>query len=184
MEIILGQISGCKLRLDFNSGMGTVVNDFFTQCPRDWDSHIEYVEDPCPYEQKTWELLRKRVAIASDEGTEKLLSLENPPFDVLIHKPARQSTDVLEWARLKKVPVTITSSMDHPVGIAHALLTYQNCRAQGTLNLLEAGCLTHQVYQADDFTKRLFAKGKWLNVPEGRGIGFDDLLEGTEWTPL
>ncbi|RYD25544.1 MAG: hypothetical protein EOP86_27180, partial [Verrucomicrobiaceae bacterium] len=78
------------------------------------------------------------------------------------------------------VPVVFTSAMDHPVGQLFA--AYEAARFGGPQ--LEAGLLTHRLFEADAFTEMLGSTGPVLRLPGGTGLGFDHLLESLPWLPL
>ena len=156
-----------RLRIDFNA---TLTADEFEEIaktlPRD---RIDFIEDPCPYDAKTWRKLRDR--------TELRLALDRTfaeeGVDVVVVKPA-----------IQEVPVTIkeivvTSYMDHPVGQLGAAFI---AAKQATSS--RCGLVTHVLYDANEFSEQLALDGMRLVPPHGTGIGFDELLERLPWRRL
>ncbi len=182
----LVDLGGLKIRLDFNSGSRDYLQKFMNLFPSNFDSHLQYVEDPCVYDPEVWGRLRERWPLALDRETEKILSSgEKPVADVLILKPARQDVEpLMKWALRWNLSVTVTSSMDHPVGVVHAAVVgLELSRLHGN-RILDAGCLTLDQYEANEFSKALPRRGPFVSVPIGFGIGFEKLLQETPWKEL
>ena len=156
-----------RLRIDFNATLtGAEFEAIAKTLPRD---RIDFIEDPCPYDAKTWRALRDRTGLrlALDR------SFAEDGVDVVVVKPAIQE--------VPKTPkeIVVTSYMDHPVGqlgaayIAAKLATSPRC-----------GLVTHVLYDRNEFSERLELDGMRLVPPSGSGIGFDDLLERLPWRRL
>jgi O-succinylbenzoate synthase len=161
-----------RIRIDFNARIS--AEDFLRVAESLPRERVDFVEDPCPYDEKVWNLLRARTGLK--------LAFDIPPmasgspataFDVLVHKPALQT----EWP--EHHDVVVTSYMDHPVGqfgaayVAATHVTNARC-----------GLFTHVLYERDAFIERIASDGARLLPPEGTGIGFDDLLERLPWTSI
>lgn len=155
-----------RLRLDFNA---VLTPDAFARFLDNLDPalQIEFVEDPCPYDDAIWRELRKRVRLAADRE-------RGAEADVVVVKPA-----------VEEVPndpreIVVTSYMDHPVGQLFAAV---EC---GRLVRMSDRCglLTHLIYEPNAFSERLGIDGTRLVPPGGAGIGFDDLLENLPWRRL
>ena len=154
-----------RLRLDFNATL--TAEEFIRWLDRlDPAFHVEFVEDPCPYDDATWRALRKRVRLALDRDV-------RDEADVLVVKPAVQ--EVPNDGR----EIVITSYMDHPVGQLFAAYV-----AATTKTSDRCGLLTHLVYEPNAFSERLRIDGMRLVPPGGTGIGFDDLLYALPWRTL
>jgi len=156
-----------RLRLDFN---GTLTPDAFIRFLDDLDpalrDAIEFVEDPCPYDEATWRSLQQRVRLALDR-------VEGSAADVLVVKPAIQEVPKDDRE------LVVTSYMDHPVGQLFAAYV-----AATTKTSDRCGLLTHLVYEPNAFSERLRIDGMRLVPPGGIGIGFGDLFENLPWRKL
>lgn len=174
-----------RLRVDFNARL--TPDEFLRIAETLPSERIDFIEDPCPYDETTWRELRERtgVRLAYDipslaEHAKRRARLHpalpgegGASFDVRIHKPALQT----EWPRHNDV--VVTSYMDHPVGqfsAAYVAATHDtNARC---------GLFTHVLYEPDAFLERVESDGPRLLPPLGTGIGFDDLLERLPWNLL
>lgn len=154
-----------RIRIDFNARL--TAEEFVHIAETLPKERIDFIEDPCPYDEQVWRGLRRttglRLALDRFEGN----------ADVLVHKPALQMT----WPAHDDV--VVTSYMDHPVGqfgaayVAATHVTNERC-----------GLFTHVLYEPDAFIDRIASDGARLLPPSGTGIGFDDLLESLAWTSI
>lgn len=158
-----------RIRLDFNA---TLTPDQFeriaAELPRE---RIDFVEDPCPYDESVWQRLRQRtgVRLAIDRGT-------GAAADVLVVKPAVQEMPPSDGRE-----IVVTSYMDHAVGqVGAAWVAAKNSDRLSS----RCGLLTHVLYEDDPFFERLAIDGQCLEAPSGTGIGFDDLLQRLPWKKL
>jgi O-succinylbenzoate synthase len=161
-----------RVRIDFNAMLTAEEFERIAETlPRE---QIDFIEDPCPYDERTWRDLRHktRMRIALD-----LAATGNrqpaTEFDVLVHKPALQ-----EWPSFDG-EIVVTSYMDHPVGQLWAAYVAATHRVSA-----RCGLMTHVLYESDEFIERMRADGARLVPPDGTGIGFDDLLERLPWKTL
>jgi O-succinylbenzoate synthase len=180
--------AGFKIRLDFNAiGSWQVFEKFMAQIPPTVLPFIEYIEDPFPYDAKAWREAQRLAPIAVDNEYHKVRwnLNEKPPFDVMVVKPARVDVDkAVEYCKKWNLKMTITSSMDHPVGVAHAIgVAMELKRLHGEM-ILDAGCMTHRLYQMDIFTTELFTQGPYFAKGRGYGVGFENALKVMPWHPL
>lgn len=179
---------GLRMRLDFNAvGSWASYQKFMNSLSAKVLAQIEYVEDPFPFDFETWNEARRFAPVALDNQSEKVPweRFNSVPFDVLVIKPAK--TDVvkaLEYCRKWNLRATITSYMDHPVGVIHALGLAMELKKKHGDMILEAGCLTHHLYQQDLFATELSTQGPYLQKVRGTGVGFDELLEALPWKKL
>jgi O-succinylbenzoate synthase len=103
----------------------------------------------------------------------------------MVIKPAIEEPLLLaEAAAQHNQRVVVTSYMDHPVGQAFA--AWEAARLDLTMPgwVGLCGLQTHSLFEPDAFTERL---GPWtpaFTVPDGHGIGFDELFEKLPWTRL
>lgn len=176
------EAQGWKVRLDFNGGSVETLTHWMRMTSPAWDEVIEYVEDPSAYDHGVWQKTRERWPVAVDFERPQEIKPEPPPVDVLIFKPARQTLhEVLSWVDLWRCRLTVTSSMDHPVGVAHALSYVSELRELLGERLLESGCLTLDFYEESDFSRLFPRDGAYMKSPDGFGVGFDSLLESLDW---
>jgi O-succinylbenzoate synthase len=180
------QNSGLKLRFDFNSrpsyeaakktleGWKNIGSENL-----DW---IDFIEDPCPCEVSTWNALRSEFGIRL--GLDFEPSTPETPYDVVINKPARESPEeAINRHGKNGQSLVITSYLDHPVGQSFAAYSASVAVREG-LNLETCGLVTHDVYTSTPFSDQLQVENSVLRPAPGTGIGFDDLLKKSEWTPL
>ncbi len=164
--------SNVRVRIDFNAML--TAEEFLRVVETLPRERMDFVEDPCPYDQQTWRDLRHRTRLRL--ALDLAASGDRQPataFDVLVHKPALQ-----EWPSFDG-EIVVTSYMDHPVG--------QLCAAYVAAThdvSARCGLVTHVLYQPDAFIDRVRVDGARLVSPGGTGIGFDDLLEKLPWTKL
>jgi O-succinylbenzoate synthase len=172
--------------LDFNGNKDfAVFEDFAQAIPENLRESIEFVEDPVPYDIDLWVQAAQYFTLAVDFEIDKVdFSEFNQPFQVVILKPARQDVaKILDFANDCDLKLVVTSTMDHPVGIVHALRVAAEIRRTFPGRLIDCGCLTHHLYWPDDFTKELVMQGPSLVQVNGYGIGFDKLLSALPWIP-
>ena len=109
------------LRLDFNSSLEWAsFQKFFESIPT---KYIEYAEDPFSYSQEVWREAQSFLPLALDFEAKKISweKHEPPMAQVLIVKPQRMNMDIVVGClEAWKIKFTITSAMDHPVGMVQA----------------------------------------------------------------
>ncbi|NUN04565.1 MAG: hypothetical protein HUU57_02275 [Bdellovibrio sp.] len=180
--------AGLKIRLDFNAlGRWQIFEKFMSNVPLTVRAHIEYVEDPFPFDTNTWQDAQKLVRIAIDSQYDKVpwQTMNHAPFDVIVVKPAKMDVDTA-MSRCEKfnLKATITSYMDHPVGVLSALGIAMELKKKYGEMILDAGCFTHRLFQMDVFSAELSNQGPYFMKTKGTGVGFDDLLGALPWQPL
>jgi O-succinylbenzoate synthase len=175
-----------KVRVDF--GGRTALNEFkkfFSFLNAHELKQIEFAEDPCPFQFEEWREASKIVPIAVDFESEKInweLLSSNPPFSVFIFKPGRTSFDKIQkWIDRFSLKIVVTSSLDHPVGVAHACRKAIELKKIYGERLLDCGCLTFKNYQPNAFSEVVQSEGPYLKGIPGTGIGFNNLVEAIEW---
>ena len=173
-----------KWRLDFNESLThEQATDFLLDLDDAIRLAIDFVEDPCPYSDSSWSELRgkTRLKLAVDREAAPLTAAAQ----IMVIKPAVDEPFLLgEAAVAQNQRVVMTSYMDHPVGQAFAAWEAARLELQfpGLVGL--CGLQTHHLFEADEFTEAL---GDWspeFKVPEGTGLGFNDLLDSLPWTKL
>jgi O-succinylbenzoate synthase len=159
-----------RIRIDFNATLS--ADEFLRIADTLPKERIDFIEDPCPYDEVVWRDLQQRtgIALAYDRPLH-----DGPPVNtnVLIHKPA---TDA-QWPSHHNV--VVTSYMDHPLGQYGAAYIAATHRVNA-----RCGLFTHVLYAPDAFIERVVSEGARLKSPGGTGIGFDDLLERQSWTSI
>ncbi|HYR29208.1 MAG TPA: hypothetical protein VEU30_12130 [Thermoanaerobaculia bacterium] len=153
-----------RIRIDFNARLSSA--EFLRIAETLPRERIDFIEDPCPYDERLWRALRVQT------GLRLALDRFEGDADVLVHKPALQTT----FPRFDG-EIVVTSYMDHPVGQFFAAYVAATNRVSA-----RCGLFTHVLYEPDAFIERIAADGARLLAPGGTGIGFDKLLEGLPWT--
>ena len=154
-----------RIRIDFNARL--TAEEFLRVAetlPRD---RIDFIEDPCPYDEAVWRELRQQT------GLRLALDRFTGNADVLVHKPALQ-TDFPVHEN-----VVVTSYMGHAIGQFYAAYV----AATHEVNP-RCGLMTHVLYEPDAFFERIERDGARLLPPGGTGLGFDDLLERLPWKSI
>lgn len=162
---------GLKWRIDFNENGD--VDELLTELSY-WSEEekaaLDFLEDPVPYFDGGWERLAKEsgLTMALDRHLESVSNYS----DIQVVKPAVQ--------KMKSGPrVVVTSYMDHPFGQAFA--AWEAARAEVTEI---CGLQTHRLFESNEFIETLGEASPEFQIPEGTGLGFDDLLEALPWTKL
>jgi o-succinylbenzoate synthase len=155
-----------RMRIDFNAQLS--AREFFQLARTLPAGRIDFIEDPCPYDEQVWSRLRR------ETGLRLALDRFDGVADVLVHKPALQARFPATDAE-----VVVTSYMDHPVGQVTAAYVAASHKVSQ-----RCGLMTHVLFEENAFSARLRCDGARLLAPEGTGIGFDDLLEELPWTTL
>jgi O-succinylbenzoate synthase len=177
------------VRLDFNACLDfQMFERFLSYFSKTEMSKIEYIEDPCPWDLDVWKEASKLAKLALDFEYENVnwAAVDVMPFDFLILKPARTDVDLaVERARQKNLKIVVSSSMDHPVGIAHAISVAADLKKECPALLADCmACLTNKVYRPNEYSMRLVSQGPFFSTVAGSGIGFDDLFAKIEWIEL
>lgn len=180
---------GFSVRLDFNSKLTfDKFKDFVLQIPEPLREKIEYVEDPFPFDPQAWLEANKMIPIAVDFEWNKIdfNRINGPmPFKVVVMKPSRQDIPkTIELVNKYGLRMVITSSLDHPVGIVHAVAVAGETKKIYPNILLDCGCFSHIEYQLDEFSSLLPKQGPIISEVPGFGVGFDELLEKQPWVEL
>jgi O-succinylbenzoate synthase len=182
----LGRDGAFKLRLDFNAiGTWQSYERFMSGLNKVALSRIQYVEDPFPFEEQSWIEARKFAPIAIDNEAHKvdLMRVKNKPFDVVILKPAKMDVNAtVQACIIQDFKITVTSYMDHPLGVMHALAVAGELKKAHPHRILDAGCLTTRLFQMDPYSAAAVIQGPYLKRAEGKGIGFDTLLSREPWS--
>ena len=166
-EVLNAAPTHIEFRIDFN---GILTKDEFQKFLKFLSPSvkIEYIEDPSTYEPEYWNRWNKQRPLAADFVPAK----ENFSFKII--KPAREPLGTFK-------NFTITSTMDHPVGVAHALRTAQ----QFAMN--KSGLLTLNLYEPTEFHECfIYQNESEINFAPGAlkesGIGMTAQLKQLKWS--
>lgn len=161
-----------RIRIDFNSALSVrEFGEFLSSLSDSSRKKIEYIEDPTPIcpEWKRW---NKLIPLAFDFQPGEY-NVELADFQIL--KPSRQALPE------KRGRITLTSAMDHPIGVAHGLRTAQKYATT------DSGFLTLDLYETG-FEKYFVQQENYLNFSEAArldsGIGMTAELEKLTWAAL
>lgn len=176
-----------RMRLDANSSFTEkTFYDFLISLDEDLLKKIEYVEDPTPYDMISWKEFQKQVPIAIDFEIENASkSFEDAGFSVVVLKPARQNVEELVDKSLTAgLKMTFTSSMDHLVGIAHAVAVAESFEKKYPDKVLDSGFLTSDLFEANSFSSKVHVEKASLCFSLEEGIGFSEELKSCDWLEL
>lgn len=180
--------AGFRIRLDFNSVANPkIFEKFIGNLSSPIRSLIEYVEDPFPFDVASWSEAQSLVRIAIDNEYEKVdwEEISSVPFDVIVIKPAKLDVNLaISRCQQWNLKATVTSYMDHAVGVSHALGVAMELKEKYGDMILESGCFTHHLYQPNSFSEEISTQGPYLMNVNGTGVGFNKLLEATPWFQL
>lgn len=162
-----------KIRIDFNAKLKSdEFEKFLTRLTPDALLLIDYIEDPTEF-NSNWLQWNKRVNLAHD--------FQAAPYNenfakYKIVKPVREKVD------LKMKHFTLTSAMDHPVGLAHGLRFAQKL-AQN-----DSGFLTLDLYEQTVFNKYYSQLENYLNFSflalNDFGIGMTEEINKLTWQSM
>lgn len=173
-----------KWRLDFNESLTPEqAAEFLLGLADRTRASIDFVEDPCPYSESAWTELRRktRVKLAVDLEAAPLTAAAQ----VMVIKPAVDEPFLLgESAISHNQRVVLTSYMDHPLGQAFAAWEAARLELQFPGLTGMCGLQTHHLFEPDEFSEALGPWSPEFKIPDGTGLGFNDLLDALPWTRL
>lgn len=178
------QWPGIRWRLDFNARASVHDVCVFLECLRDsTKERIDFLEDPCPFDEEHWLALREvgGLRLAMDRDVQP----DMQEADVLVLKPVAVDPQVFRASAMEHAQwLVVTSAMDHPVGQCFAAFEAARLSAGAMELVAECGLQTHGLFEADAFTGQMGEAGPEFHPPGGTGLGFDELLEALPWKPL
>jgi len=185
---LLGRDGAFKVRLDFNAvGTWQTYERFMSSLDKVALQRVQYVEDPFPFDVQAWTEAKRFAPIAIDSQLAKvdLKKLRGKPFDVVILKPVKTDVNaILHQSVIHDFKITVSSYMDHPVGVIHALAIASELKKAHPQRILDAGCMTLKLFQMDSYAAEVVTSGPFLKRPAGKGIGFDTLLSREPWAQV
>lgn len=189
---LLSNYKETKIRLDFNSSISYDDFENFWAQIESYISHIEYLEDPISFNELKWHKLRKKFKVYSDHETKNVMAniVDNtrPEIDGIVMKPAKDEIEIILGLCLKwGLKATLTSYLDHPVGIMHALIVAKNLKLRHPNLFSDFGCMTFSEFHSEnqqEFASQIKTQGPTILANSGYGIGFDDLLQKQNWISL
>jgi O-succinylbenzoate synthase len=182
LDTVSAQYPALKWRLDFNESLESEdAAAFLLGLAEKTRAAIDFAEDPCPYAESAWTALHQQthVRLAVDREATTL----SAAAQVMVIKPAIDEPFLLAEAAVKHhQQVILTGYMDHPLGQAFAAWEAARLELQFPGLVGMCGLQTHHLFEPDAFTEMLGPWSPVFQVPEGNGLGFDDLLEALPWT--
>ena len=104
------------------------------------------------------------------------------PFQFLILKPSWQDPRAWTlWAKERKLKVTLTSAMDHPVAQVQALKAAALIDKEFPGILQVCGLRTGFLFQETTWVKEIEDETPYVHFARGLGIGFDELFKQENW---
>ena len=184
LEAMTLEYPALQWRLDFNESLNSEqAAEFLLALSEKARAAIDFVEDPCPFSETSWTELRRktRVKLAVDsEATPQSVAAQ-----VMVIKPAIDEPFLLGEAAIAHAQrVVMTSYMDHPVGQVFAAWEAARLELQFPGLVDMCGLQTHHLFETNEFSEVLGLWSPEFKVPDGRGLGFDDLLAAQPWTRL
>lgn len=171
------------LRIDFNGVLtASEFELFLSSVSPETLKKIEYIEDPTDKLNSHWISWNQQVPLAVDFAKGDLRSFDKA-WTHLIIKPARQDADqVIAFCLSQNKKFTLTSSMDHPVGLAHGLRWAQKYPK------LCSGFLTLGLYERLVFNEYFLIEENQIRFSEQNltefGIGMTAALNSQNWESL
>ena len=105
-------------------------------------------------------------------------------FDVLVIKPASQNVvKMIALAKRHELRFVITSFMSH--ALDQVITLFEAMNWQGHPLYFGSGLITHEVYEQDDFFKKIKLNDSKIYLEEaGYGWGFTQELDALKWTEI
>ncbi|MBK1834104.1 enolase C-terminal domain-like protein [Roseibacillus ishigakijimensis] len=162
------------------------IRDFLLALPDEIRERIDFVEDPCPFGEDSWQKLHRetRVPLAIDREAAPNVSSRQSAQYVII-KPALDEPWLLaEAAAGKGQRVVVTSYLDHPFGQSFAAWEAGRLALQFPGLVTTCGLQTHHLFQSNAFTKALGPVQPGFQPVAWTGLGFDEQLDSLRWEKL
>lgn len=157
-----------KIRIDFNNCISEFLfSEFINLLTDEVLAKIEYIEDPFFFHRNQWSQHSAKVKLALDWK-----QTEDQNWPIRIWKPSREK-------KMSCSDFSITSSMEHPVGLVHGLHFAQKFPEK------THGFLTGSAYEDNEFSTFFTVENdKLFYQSDGYGIGFSRILNKLNWVPF
>lgn len=155
------------IRIDFNNCISEFqFSEFLNLLSNEVLQKIEYIEDPFFFHRDQWNQYSATVKLALDWK-----QAEGQSWNNRIWKPSREE-------KMNCQDFSITSSMEHPVGVVHGLHFAQKYPEK------THGFLTLALYEDTEFSRYFTIDQDNLTYQsDGYGIGFTTVLNKLNWMP-
>jgi len=179
----LFQNTHLKLRLDFNETLNQKSFHHFLQRIHQMRDHIDFIEDPFPFDLKEWNEIQQEGWILACDREVQQAYYHPEAARILIVKPALHSFG--EWQQWMHQTTgqtcIVTSYLGHPLGqVAAAYVAIQIDPSCSSVH----GLQSHHAYRMTPFSEQLNWGGAAFLPPVGNGFGFDHELEKLNWVTL
>ena len=174
-----------RLRLDANFSFTKETFESFLLLLSDSVlAQIEFFEDPIPYNSMQWSLYESsgiRLALDRHESV-----MTEGGYSYRVIKPISQNiSEILAFEMQSNTKICITSSMDHPLGVAIAAYEATIVKELYPHMLIECGLLTNDLFTPSPFSEVMKScDDGGIQLSPGFGFGFDDLLRSLSWSTL
>ncbi len=196
-----GWPEGLQIRLDFNSNLSPEeADDYLDRLPAQIKKRIEFIEDPTRFSVETWAGLYSRrglplaLDLEADNEVRIQRALEGESIQYVVIKPAVQNAERIadlvnsvsaNKPSAREVKFSVTTYLDHPIGQVSAAWVAALLNTKYPDRMATCGLLSHlSAYEPNEFSELLENRGPNLIPPEGRGFGFNDLLQRQNWKAL
>lgn len=179
-----------QFRLDFNCCFKSAqqFEDYLDKYWHKVSARIDLVEDPFKYDQAQWAKIKQcyKVPLAVDFAADPLkVDISEASVESIVIKPAKQDSDkIIEKYKNTSIHFVFTHYMDYPLGQITALVEAQKHAHQLKDKVKTCGLQALDIYQDSDFSRAIKFNGPFIEAPKGVGIGFDDIIEEIEWSPV
>lgn len=175
-QILNQVVNDVRIRLDFNSCLNEwTFQKFLDSLVIRTLEKIEYIEDPAPFSQ-AWMRWNKKIPLAFDFQDGEYMS------EFARHRIIKPVREALPAGLMQNY--TLTSAMDHPVGLAHGLrIAQQDQKRLARQNI--CGFLTLDLYKDIGFYKYFIQENHFLNFSplslRQTGLGMTEALRLLPW---
>ena len=157
-----------KFRIDFNYSLNEIeFSKWFDLLDKKTIDKIEYVEDPFIFNFGRWTFWNQKIKLALDWDQTGVAN-----WDYRILKPTRDEQ------KFQSKNFSLTSMMDHPVGLAFGLMWAQKYPER------IHGFLTLDLFEETAFHSDFASENEKLHYKSnGFGIGFEKQIQNIQWIP-